>query len=301
MVSSLPQIRGAVLVIGDVMEDIIVKPEGPMVRGSDVRASIRSCPGGAGANQAMWLAASGVPARFVGRVAAEDLERVSHNFARQGVEPVLIGDPDLPTGRLVSLVEGGGERSFFTDRGANLALTPADLPDTIFDGIGLVHLSGYTFFETGTRAVALELIRRAKTADIPFSIDPASVGFLKDVGAATFLNWIDGAAVFFPNAEEAGFLTGTVDLEAQCRALGERFGVVMIKRGADGAVAGGKSGISASAPAVALEVVDTTGAGDAFFAGFIAALTAGGDLQQCLEGGNAAGALAAGQFGAQPG
>lgn len=298
--TGLPRIRGAVLIVGDVMEDIIVKPAGPMVRGSDVRASIRSCPGGAGANQAMWLASRGVKVRFVGRVAAEDRERIALNFIRQGVEPVLTGDPDLPTGRLVSLVEDGGERSFFTDRGANLALTPADLPDTILDGIGLVHLSGYTFFETGTRTVALELIRQAKAAKIPFSIDPASVGFLKEVGVADFLNWIEGAALFFPNAEEAGFLTGMNDLEAQCRALADRFGTVVVKLGADGAVAGDKSGISASAPAATLEVVDTTGAGDAFFAGFIAELIAGGGLQKCLEEGNAAGASAAGQFGAQP-
>jgi sugar/nucleoside kinase (ribokinase family) len=248
----------------------------------------------------MWLAALGVAARFMGRVGAGDHARLDDLFRTHGVDAVLVSDPDLPTGRLFSRVDNVGERSFFTDRGANLTLVPGDLSEGLLDGIGLVHLSGYTFFEPGTRQAARELMRRAKAVDIPVSVDPASAGFLKEAGAATFLGWCAGAALIFPNEEEAAFLAGTDDPEQQCRQLGLHFDTVVIKRSARGAILGGRSGISARAPARPVDAIDTTGAGDAFYAGFISALMEGKDPGGCLESGNAAGTRAASKLGAQP-
>lgn len=297
----LPQIDGRVLVVGDVMEDIIVVPEGAMVRGSDVRATIRKLPGGSGANQAMWLGANDVPTAFVARVGADDLAHYACAFEARGVVPFLTGDDNLPTGRLVTLVDVDGERSFFTDRAANMALSPANLPADILVGTGLIHLSGYAFFEDGPRETVLHLMALADGADIPISIDPASTGFLAEVGASQFLEWSKGAAMCFPNREEAALLSGAEDVEDQIKILGEFYRLVVIKLGDAGAVAGNRDGIIARSAADKIEAVDTTGAGDAFLAGFVSVMIAGGSLEICLARANAAGAKAATQMGGQPG
>jgi len=138
-----------VLVVGDVMTDIIVRPEGPLVVGSDRRATIRSRPGGSGANQAVWLGAMGADVRLVARVGAADRPGLDRYFRGVGVSPVLSADNDLPSGVLVTVLDPNGERSFLTDRGANLALSPADLPETLLDGTALVVVSGYSFFCRG--------------------------------------------------------------------------------------------------------------------------------------------------------
>ena len=114
--------RPRILVIGDVMTDIIVRPEGPLARGSDRRASIAFLPGGSAANQAAWLASFGVGVDFVGRVGAADVQSETARLKAVGVTPWLAGDAERPTGRLIALIDASGERSFLTDRGANDAL-----------------------------------------------------------------------------------------------------------------------------------------------------------------------------------
>ena len=149
----------SVLVVGDTITDIIVMPEGPVVRGSDRRAVIRSQPGGSGANQAVWLGSLGVKVKFVSRVAAADLDASTAYFTSRGVTAVLSGDTALPSGVLISIVDADGERSFLTDRGANLNLSQADLPPSLLDGVKLLLVSGYSFFTPGPRA-ALRVVMR---------------------------------------------------------------------------------------------------------------------------------------------
>ncbi|SFV37181.1 Sugar or nucleoside kinase, ribokinase family [Devosia crocina] len=289
-----------VLVVGDVMTDIIVRPEGPLVLGSDRRARIESKPGGSGANQAVWLGASGVAVKFAARVGAAQKREHEARFLRQGVTPVLVGDPMLASGTLVTLVDPNGERSFLTDRGANLNLSAEDLGDHLLDGVGLVVISGYSFFAPGPRAAVQSLIERARARDVALAIDPASTGFLAEVGPRNFLDWVGTADWLFANESEAQLLTGEADSERQMRQLGEQFGQVVIKRGALGASCGGAAGIAISRPAPQVRVVDSTGAGDAFAAGFIAGLMGKADLETCLERGVANGARAVQHVGGQP-
>ena len=129
-----------VLVVGDVMTDILVKPEGPIALGADRRATIRLLPGGAGANQACWLAHEGVNVRFVARVGQSELARQKAIFAGYGVDARLGADDALPSGTLVTLLSPDGERSFLTDRAANLNLGRSDLPHSLLDGIDLLHV-----------------------------------------------------------------------------------------------------------------------------------------------------------------
>lgn len=289
-----------VLVVGDVITDIIVMPEGPMVRGSDRRAKIRSSPGGSGANQAVWLGSLGVPVRFVSRVAAAELDTNLAYFRSRGVEPILTGDPDSPSGVLISIVDSDGERSFLTDRGANLNLSVADLPPSLLDGTDLLLVSGYSFFSAGPRAAVMALLKEAKERKIPTAVDPASVGFLREVGPEAFLKWTAGTGTIFANLDEALELTGSVDLNLQMQTLGRFYARAVIKRGAAGAAIGGRNGVQLSMPAPLSDVIDTTGAGDAFAAAFLACELAGHPVEACLKAGVEAGAEAVTLIGGQP-
>ncbi|HWA17691.1 MAG TPA: PfkB family carbohydrate kinase [Devosia sp.] len=291
---------GTILVVGDIMTDIIVMPEGPLVRGSDRRAKIRSRPGGSGANQAVWLGALGARVKFVARVARADLEMSSAYFRAHKVEPLLAADDEAPSGVLVTILDANGERSFLTDRGANLNLQANDLQETLLDGVGLLVVSGYSFFTPGPRAAVMALLAAAKARGITTAIDPASVGFLREVGADNFLKWTGGCDMIFANIDEALALTGSVDLNLQMQTLGRVFSRVVIKRGDLGGAVGGRKTATVSLPAPHVEVVDTTGAGDAFAAGYLIEQMRGGSVEDCLRAGIAAGTEAVGQIGGQP-
>jgi sugar/nucleoside kinase (ribokinase family) len=286
-----------ILVIGDVMTDVIVRPEGPIARGSDRRASITVQPGGSAANQAAWLASFGVSVDFVARVGAADLESETERLKAIGVTPHLVSDPIHETGRLIALIDAGGERSFLTDRGANEGLEARDIPDALIASASHINLSGYSFFAPSPRAAVLDVMRRAGEKSV--SIDPASAEFLREVGADNFLAWTQGATILFPNEEEAAILAGSDDLETQCARLASRYPLVVIKRGAAGAeAANGERRWRVDAPRI--EAVDTTGAGDAFVAGFLAARITGADIQLALERAAAAGAAASTIVGGRP-
>ncbi|MGA0830523.1 MAG: carbohydrate kinase family protein, partial [Nitriliruptoraceae bacterium] len=182
---------GAVLVVGDVIDDVIVRPRGPVRPDTDTPAEITAGPGGCGAHQAAWRAPAGAR-------------------ARAGVEAVLAGDPERPTGTIVIVVEGDA-RTMLTDRGANLGLVAADLPDALLDDVGTLLLSGYALFDPGVRAAVTDLARRARDRGASVVVDPASAGFIADVGPATFLGWLadlGGVDLLLPNRTEARLLAG---------------------------------------------------------------------------------------------
>jgi sugar/nucleoside kinase (ribokinase family) len=286
-----------VLVIGDVMTDVIVRPEGPLAPGSDRRASITFQPGGSAANQAAWLAQYGAKVDFVARVASSDVETEAARLEAVGVAPHLAGDVEHETGRLIALIDKSGERSFLTDRGANDALEAADIPDGLIASAAHISLSGYSFFAASPRAAILDVMRRA--GDKPVSVDPASAEFLREVGAENFLAWTRGAAILFPNEEEATVLAGSTDRETQCARLAALYPLVVIKRGAAGAEAA-HGARRWRVPTPKVEAVDTTGAGDAFVAGFLAARLNGADIPIALGRAAAAGAAASTMIGGRP-
>jgi sugar/nucleoside kinase (ribokinase family) len=287
-----------ILVVGDVMTDIIVRPLGPLVRGSDRSAKIRPMPGGSGANQAAWLGFLGARVAFAGRVGAADLDAQAALLRAHGVVPRLAADPELPTGLLVTLLDPDGERSFFSDRGANTRLCRDDLPDSLLAGIRNLHVSGYSLFADGPRAALLALRDGARRLGIGVSVDACSAGFLREVGPARFVDWTQGATLF-ANADEAETLTGETEADQQLAALAARYPTVVLKRGAAGAMAA-RAGTTESAAAPVVAAVDTTGAGDAFLAGFLHAQLAGAALADCLAAGVALGARATTRLGGRP-
>jgi sugar/nucleoside kinase (ribokinase family) len=289
-----------ILVVGDVMTDIIVRPEGPIVPGSDRAAMIRSRPGGSGANQAVWLGAAGADVVFAARVGAGERDMYANYFRGLGVVPVLAADRDLPSGVLVTVLDPSGERSFLTDRGANLNLCADDLPDALLTDISLIMVSGYSLFAPGPRLAVQGLLNIARRQGVAIAIDPASIGFLAEVGPQTFLGWVGQCDWLFANESEAALLSGEDEPSEQMRVLGAQFAQVVIKRGRAGAALGGLAGLALSQPAPEVDVVDTTGAGDAFAAGFLARLMAKDTHEACLVAGIANGARAVQMVGGQP-
>ncbi len=257
-----------ILVVGDVINDLIVRPLSAVVPDSDVRAEIVQRPGGSAANQACWLGSLGAAVTFVGRVGRADVHRHAAELRRCGVEPALVADEGATTGSIV-IVVADGSRTMYVDRGANLNLREQDVPATLWAGAGLLHLTGYSFFEPGTRDAALALLGHARARGLPLSVDPSSVGFLSEVGPEEFLRWTDGAELCFPNRAEAALLTGSDDPRTAATRLTEHYRTAVVTLDRDGAVVARRGSPPETVPALPGPVLDTTGAGDAFCAGFL--------------------------------
>jgi ribokinase len=213
----------------------------------------------------------------------------------EGVDAWLQVDARRPTGRCIVLVEPGGERTMLPDAGAN-----AGLEEALPDGARHLHVAGYALLHPGSRPAALGTVSRARATGVPFSVDPSSAAPLARVGADRFLDWVEGTALLLPNRAEAAVLAGIEDAEAAARALCTRgIGEVVVKLGAGGALwTDGNAVLRASARPVVAEA-DTTGAGDAFAAGLLAARLAGAAPAEALEAGCELAARAVGRAGAR--
>jgi sugar/nucleoside kinase (ribokinase family) len=291
-----------VLVVGDVIDDIVVTPLDPVTRDSDTTSRIRHTPGGSGANQAAWLGSAGVAVRFVARVAAADVERHRAELQSFGVEAMLIPDRNAPTGTIVVMLDAEDGRTMYTDRGANLRLTASDLPLSLLDGVDVLHVNGYALFAEGPRSALGTLIDESRRRGIAVTVDPCSAAYLEKLGAPTFLACTRDAAVCLPNLDEGRALTGCLEPAEVVAALREHYKVVALKLGSGGVlVSAGERGLRPELiPPAAGSVVDPTGAGDAFCAGFLAGWLVGDLPAAAARRGVALAALAVATFGGRP-
>jgi sugar/nucleoside kinase (ribokinase family) len=298
---------GRVVCVGDVMLDISAALPRPLAMGSDTPAPISFCHGGSAANTAAWLAEQGVPCVFAGRVGDDPFGQDAVAALRShGVITEVSTDPDTATGICLVLVSPDGERTMVPSAGANATLSAADLSDDLLTASDHLHLSGYTLLNPGSRPAALFALRLAGSAGASVSVDAASAGPILALGAQRFLDWLEPGVLLLANADELTALTGAGDpdasspeQEAALATLVARQLSVVLKRGSEGSVLATAAGRwhSAAEPA---EVLDTTGAGDAFAAGLLAALWGGAEWTVALRAGNRLGAVAVGQLGARP-
>ena len=298
---SLPA-RRRVVVCGDVINDVLVKPYDGVTPDSDTRASIHVRPGGSAANQAAWMAHLGADVVFAGRVGARDAAYHRRALAHAGVRARLAADREAETGSIVIMVAPDGGRTMFTDRGANLRLRRADVPARLLDGAAALHLTGYTFCEPPQLEVALWLLGQARARGLAVTIDPGSAAFLTRMGPAAFLRWTEGAAVCFPNRDEAAVLTGGAsDPRAMAARLTRHYGAVVVKLGGAGCVLATSGEAPVAIAAHPAEAVDTTGAGDAFCGAFISRWLADpGDLAGAARYAVRVAATVVTRFGARP-
>jgi ribokinase len=269
--------RPAVVVIGDVMTDVTIRSDADLTRdlahGSDTAADILVGGGGAGGNVAAWLAFLGIEVGLVTAVGDDDAGQLAlAALERRGVTVHAVRDPTRPTGTVVALVDAGGERTMITDRGANVALAPRDVPAAWFGPGTRLHLSGYTLFEPPARWAALSALAQAARAEMGISVDPASWAPLRQVEPSRFLAWTAAADLCLPNADEARLLAGTDDLDTAARRLGARYGQAVVTAGAGGAVWSDGCDILREPAGTHADLRAGIGAGDAFTAGYLAAL-----------------------------
>jgi ribokinase len=285
-----------VVVLGDVMVDVVTRLSGPVAPGSDSPAAVAFEGGGQAANTAAWLAVAGASVTLVARVGDDAAGRAAvADLEALGVEARVAVDAALPTGTCVVLVARDGERTMFPDAGANGALAPGDLPADLLETGSHLHVAGYALLREGSRGAALAAIERARAAEMSTSVDPSSAALLSG-GIRQLGNGVD---LLLPNWLEARALTGTDDPTEAARRLAEWFPEVVVTLGEEGALwtDGTELMRMEAEPA---RVVDSTGAGDAFAAGLLAARTRGAGPGEALRAGCALAARAVATTGARP-
>jgi sugar/nucleoside kinase (ribokinase family) len=307
--ATTPSDGPTVVLLGDVMTDLVARLAGPLVPASDSPARISVEGGGAAANTASWLASIGARSVLLGRIGDDAAGRAATNGLRaNGVETRFAIDRQRPTGTVIVLVEPGGERTMVPDPGANEALTADDLPQDAFVPGAHLHLSGYTLLRPSSREAGLAALDLARAAGMTTSVDAASVGPLETAGAERFLGWVSGIDVLFANQPEARTLASAahssppaitapdesaatihrLNSVSAARAIAEHCGLAVVKLGALGALGCSSSGDYEYVDAVPLgadAAVDSTGAGDAFAAGFLRQWLAAAPLAEALRSG----------------
>ena len=281
------------------MLDVTAVVGASIKQGVETRAQISTQGGGAAANVASWLAISGTPAHVIARVGDDAAgQTVLTELDKYGVSHSETIVPGANTGVVIVLVDALGERTMFPDSGANSGLSLADLPP--LDEITAVYLSGYPLVNPNSRPGALDILRAVKERGLPVIFDPSTVGVLLEVGLNQVREWLALVDVVILNEEEAHFLSGKNNPVEAAAELLKKTPLVVIKRGGNGALAQARGSGVVQIPAVETEVLDTTGAGDAFAAGFILAWANDGDLIDALKSGAALAAKCVSTLGARP-
>lgn len=292
-----------VLVVGDVVTDILaIHPDG-LVPGSDTPADVHLTGGGSAANTACWLAGLGCPVTLVGVVGDDPAgtDRVAE-LSAAGVGTAVRRAPGARTGSVVVLSHGQ-ERTMLCDRGANSRLSTVDVDAALAatPDLAHLHLSGYALFDGASRDAARYALDAAADRGAGTSVDAASAGPLGRVGATAFLSWVHRADVLLANQAEARVLAGhDGPPEALARTLTGYVPRVVVKLAEVGAVWAERDGEPVTVPARPVDVVDPTGAGDAFAAGLLHAWLAGASPVEAVRAGHRLGARAVGTPGGRP-
>lgn len=269
-VGSLLRVIGA---LGDLVEDIVVRLPGPVNVASDTQTHIHRRRGGSAANVAVAVARLGVAARFIGQVGDDAIgAALLETMATDGVD--LAVRRHGRTGTIVVFVDQFGERSMLTDRGACGDL---DAPDPAWlDGLRVLHVPAYSLVGGALAATAATLIGWSRQRGIIVSIDASSAALIDEVGAVAMCAMLAALRpdVFLCNELETATLGGSEAV----RSIAAR--VTVVKQGAGPSLVLTPDGTTVAVDVPSLDGVvdttlDTTGAGDAFAAGFLAALTDG--------------------------
>ena len=263
----------------------------------------REISGGSAANSMAGVAALGLDVAFIGQVADDQLGAIfAHDMTALGVRfptrPLADGPP---TGRCLILVTPDAQRTMNTCPGASHELNPKALDETLIRSAGVTFLEGYLWGPERPRHAMLRAAQIAHEAErtVAFTLSESLCIPGRKEGV---MGMIEGGMVdiLFANEDEAKLLAGAADLGGAVARLAPKVGTLIVTRGPAGAIAL-ERGRRSEIPAAPVEkVVDTTGAGDLFAAGFLAARCRARPLERCLEAGALAAAEVISHFGARP-
>lgn len=261
------------VVLGDLALDVVLAPARPLEHGTDVPGVVRLHQGGSAASTARWLARLGVPTTLVCAVGRDGPGRaLVAALQRDGVTVHAARPAGARTARIGIVVDEGGERSFVADRGAADLLVPDHLRPSWFRGAGVLHLPGYSLLGAPLGEAAARAVVLARDAGARVAVDLASAAPLLARGrpAARRLVLDIAPDLLFTTAAEAAAFLGDADLEGLLAVAP----VAIVKRGASGAIVvargPGRTTVRFEVATRPVAAPDTTGAGDAFDAGFLA-------------------------------
>jgi len=255
--------------VGDLVEDVVVRLAGPVQEASDTEAVVVRRRGGSAANFAVSVVRAGHPARFIGHVGGDRAGAALIDSLRSEGVDVIVREAGQ-TGTIIVLLDHTGERSMLTDRGS---CTWLDHPEPRWlDGLHTLHVPAYSLVGEPLGQTTATLIGWAHRRRIAVSIDASSASLINDFGGDSLLTMIAELrpSVFFCNEFEAETLGSGVHPDA----IGSE--VTVVKRGARPATVFQLDAAPVDVPALSLrDVRDTTGAGDAFAAGFLISRASG--------------------------
>ena len=270
--------------IGDLIEDVVVWLNGELKNqidiGSDTDSIIVRTRGGSAANVAIFGALTGTPSRFIGQVGNDNLgEQLCASLRGSGVD--VCTEARGRTGSIVVVVQPNGERTFLTDRGVASDLSVFDAQHLA--GVSIVHVPTYSLAHDPLATTAIQYIRAARASGALISIDASSTSVLRDYGISRYSELIASIApdVFLCNNDEAALLN--IDTARPMPGVE----LTVIKRGALPVTSITAAGVvtEVAIPPVA-KIVDTTGAGDAFAAGFLPVYATSRNIKDSITNGN---------------
>jgi ribokinase len=270
-----------VVVVGDVMLDVVVKPDGDIAPTSDTPSRVRLGRGGSAANMAEALARAGHHVTYVG-ACGDDLaaQLFEDTLGNVGVDAVL-ERTDSTTGVVVAVVDAAGQRAMMTDRGANSNLGRGHVTRQLERPFDHLHVSGYTLLDPRTVDVGRWALATAHELGLSTSVDVCSVAPLVVMSPSRFLDAARGASMLFANEEEAQVLSGCEDVADALHNLSLEFDEVVVTLGAHGARAR-LDGVDYRAASSSGDVIDTTGAGDAATGAYLAVRLLEGSVEDAL-------------------
>jgi sugar/nucleoside kinase (ribokinase family) len=288
--------------LGDLMVDVVARLFGPLAEGSDSPGVISYVGGGSAANTAAWLTRVGVDSIFVGAIGDDPAgEAQVESLHALGVDVRFRVDRIRPTGTCLVLVSPTGERTMVPDPGANLSLMDFDVPTDEFRLGDHLHVSGYALLRD-SRDAAVHAMAAAGAAGMTISVGAASSEPLRLVGADGFLGLLPDGVLLFANGSEAAVLAGAAGSSSDLARTLAGFGRQAVVTSGSGEAAWSDGFDVATMPAEILDrpELDTTGAGDAFAAGFLAARGRDAVPAVCLRDGHALAAAACRTTGGRP-
>ena len=287
--------------LGDLIVDVVLRPDRALEHGSDVPGRVAFMQGGSASTAARWLGRLGARSSLIAAVGRDTAGRALVDAIRSDrVTPRVIRVAGMRTGRIGVLVTPDGERSFVQDRAAALQLAPADLKPAWFARADAVHLPIYSLLDEPLGLAGRRAIDLGRDAGAAISLDLASIGPLLAKGrrAARSLIADIGPDILFATASEAEAFLGKYAVEG----LLDVATIAIVKRGSKGATVLARDAgqhLRIEVATTPINATDTTGAGDAFDAGFLVAWfssrAAGRSLQASLQRATLAGHRAAGR------
>ena len=288
-----------ILCIGDAALDVIVKMQTEIHVGSDTTSQISMHGGGAAANTATWLAQLGHSVFFSCRLGDDAAgHAISSEFDLWKIEHQKTFLENEKTGVVVVLVDDKGDRTMFPDSGANSGISERDLPE--LRGFDAAYLSGYSLFNPLSTNGVLRMVNEIKDVGITLIFDPASVGTMMAFNRKRVLETLTHMDITIMNEDEARYIADCDSLDKALDFITEIVSIAVIKTGSSGAIARIRGSNTVISHADAVNAIDTTGAGDAFAAGFIPMWLESKDLLASMNAGNEVARQCVAIIGARP-